>query len=168
MKPYRPGDAWPLTLSPERRRAAAALCDAIIPADAVSPAASAVGLVDFIDEWVSAPYAAQVQDRGLLLEGLEWLDAEAVRRYGAPFAALAIDAQHAICDDICDEAAARPEFARAAAFFARYRDLTAGGFYSTPAGFADLGYVGNRPQARFDGPPPDLLRRLGLDPESRE
>ena len=39
------------------------LCDVIIPADAGSPSASAVGVVDFLDEWISAPYAPQQQDR---------------------------------------------------------------------------------------------------------
>ena len=49
-------------------------------------------------------------------------------------------------------------------FFARYRDLTVGGFYSTPAGHQDLGYIGNVALPRFDGPPPELLRKLGLGP----
>lgn len=56
--------------------------------------------------------------------------------------------------------------ARAAGFFARYRDLTVGGFYSIPAGHRDLGYIGNVPQLRFDWPPVELLRKLGLGPEA--
>ena len=40
---------------------------------------------------------------------------------------------------------------------------TAGGFYSTPAGRKDLNYIGNVPLARFDGPPPALLKALGLE-----
>ncbi len=53
---YRPGELWPLTLTPAQRRLAAVLVDLIIPADEHSPSAPAVGVVDFIDEWVSAPY----------------------------------------------------------------------------------------------------------------
>ena len=37
---YQPGELWPLTLSVEQRKTAAALCDCIIPADDVSPSAS--------------------------------------------------------------------------------------------------------------------------------
>jgi hypothetical protein len=48
------------------------------------------------------------------------------------------------------------------ACIARYRDLTAGGFYTTPAGRKDLEYIGNVPLTRFDGPPPALLGALGL------
>jgi hypothetical protein len=43
------------------------------------------------------------------------------------------------------------------------RDLTAGGFYSTPAGRKDLNFIGNVPLARFDGPPPALLETLDLE-----
>ena len=62
------------------------------------------------------------------------MDAEALLRFEKYFAELDEAQQHAICDDICYEPKAQPKFARAAAFFARYRDLTVGGFYSTPAG----------------------------------
>ena len=159
---YRPGELWPLTLTAAQRRLAATLADIIIPADEHSPSASAVGVVEFIDEWVSAPYAANQRDRPIVLEGFIWLDAEAARRFGRAFADLGTSGQHAICDDICDESRALPQRRDAARFFALYRNLAAGGFYSTPVGRNDLGYVGNVARARFDGPPPALLARLNL------
>ena len=159
---YRAGQYWPLTLTGPQRREAQVLCDLIIPADAHSPSASAVGVVDFIDEWVSAPYPRQLKDRPVVLEGLAWLDAEGQQRFGARFADLAPREQTAICDDICDLARASAARAEAARFFALYRDLTAGGFYSTPAGRTDLGYTGNVPLQRFEGPPAALLRKLNL------
>jgi hypothetical protein len=140
------------------------LCDLIIPADAQSPSASSVGVVDFLDEWVSAPYAQQLQDRPMILEGLAWMDAEASRRFTTEFAELNEIRQRAICDDICYESGAKEAFAKAAAFFARFRDLTAGGFYSTPAGRKDLKYVGNLPLAQFDGPPLEVLQKVGVGP----
>ena len=163
-KPYHPGDVWPLTLSPAQRRTAGALCNAILPGDDRSPGAESVGVVDFIDEWVSAPYPRQLADRPIVLEGLAWMDAEALLRFEKYFAELDDLGRHAICDDICYEPKADPKFARAAKFFARYRDLTVGGFYSTPTGHQDLGYIGNVPLPGFDGPPPELLRKLGLGP----
>ena len=57
-------------------------------------------------------------------------------------------------------------FANAAKFFARYRDLTAGGFYSTPVGRKDLQYIGNVALASFDGPSLEVLRKVGLDEAS--
>jgi hypothetical protein len=159
---YMPGELWPLTLTAVQRRLAGILADIIIPADDHSPNASAVGVVEFIDEWVSAPYPANVRDRGIVLRGFAWLDAEAARRFGKPFSELDTAGQHGICDDICDEARAAASRRAAARFFSRYRDLTAGGFYSTPAGRKDLNYIGNVPYAGNDGPPAALLKTLNL------
>ena len=59
-------------------------------------------------------------------------------------------------------ARAAPQQAEAARFFARYRDLTAAAFYSSPAGRKDLAYIGNVPLTSFEGAPPELLRKLNL------
>jgi hypothetical protein len=159
---YKPGDVWPLTLTEAQRRTAAVLCDVIIPADEHSPAASTVGVVDFIDEWISAPYPNTKNDRGIVLPGLAWIDEEATKRFQRPFADLAEAEKAAICDDICSPGSVKPEFKPAAKFFAVFRNLTAGGFYTTPAGLKDLRYIGNVPLASFDGPPPEALRHAGL------
>ncbi len=162
LETYHPGDLWPLTLTPMQRRQATTLCDVIIPADGVSPSASAVGVVDFIDEWISAPYATQRADRKTVLDGLEWFDEESSRRFSKAMVELGPAQLHEICDDICYVPKAKPDLLEAAKFFARYRDLTAGGFYTTPAGRQDLGYVGNIPLPRFDGPPLEVLKKVGL------
>ena len=162
QKSYKPGDLWPLTLDRAQRRAAAALCDVIIPAEGGTPGAAALHVHDFIDEWISAPYPAHERDRALIVEGLAWIDLEAARRFTAPFYKLTMKQKHAICDDICYEPKATEPFKRAAAFFRRYRDLTAGGFYTTPEGMRDIGYVGNVALPEFHGPPKAVLEKLGL------
>ena len=43
-----------------------------------------------------------------------------------------------------------------------FHNLTAGGFYTTPEGWKDIGYVGNVALAEFPGPPPEVLKHLGL------
>ncbi|HEX6636920.1 MAG TPA: gluconate 2-dehydrogenase subunit 3 family protein [Steroidobacteraceae bacterium] len=162
MKEWKAGGPWPLTLTAAGRETTRALCDLIIPADDHSPAASAVGVVDFIDEWVSAPYPQQRGDRDVVLAGLRWIDDESQKRFGKGFAVVS-DAQRAqIADDICSPGKARPEFEKAAKFFSRFRDLTAGGFYTTPVGMKDIGYRGNTPLAKFDGPPLEALKKAGL------
>jgi Gluconate 2-dehydrogenase subunit 3 len=162
LKRYKAGEVWPLVLRPAQRRTVTVLCDVIIPADDYSPSASAVGVVDFIDEWVSAPYPRQQHDRTVIEEGLTWLDGESTRRFTKEFAAATAAEQSALCDDICDLGKAKEAFVTAATFFARFRDLTASGFYTTPVGFRDIGYVGNVPLLKFEGPPQDVLRKLGL------
>ncbi len=162
LKDYKPGDLWPLTLTAEQRITTAALCDVIIPADAKSPSASAVGVPDFIDEWISAPYPGHDRDRTIILTGLAWLEAESQRRFQGDFSNLVLRQKNAICEDICYLPKAKAEFKSAAEFFKKFRDLTAGGFYTTPAGMKDLGYIGNVPIATFAGPSPEVLQRLGL------
>ena len=153
---------WELTLTDAERATLAALCDVIIPADERSPAASAVGANEFIDEWVSAPYAPMNDDRQPVREGLAWLDGESERRFGMPFQALAAEQKTAICDAICDPATAAPGFETAAWFFDKVRDLTAMAFYTTRVGMDDIGYVGNTPQSEWLPPPPEVLRKAGL------
>jgi hypothetical protein len=162
LKTYKPGDVWPLTFTALQRETAAALCDVIIPADAQSPSASSLNVHDFVDEWVSAPYPAQQADRALIMNGLDWIEAEARRRFEISFSNLIGRQKTAICDDICYEPNAKPEYKQAAMFFNRFRDLTAGGFYTTPEGMKDIRYIGNVPLAKFDGPPAELIAKLGL------
>jgi hypothetical protein len=162
LKVYKPGDLWPLTFNAEQRQLAIVLCDLMIPADATSPKASDVGVHDFIDEWISSPYPGQAGDRKIVLEGLAWIDEEADRRYGMRFTNLIRRQQTAILDDICDPKNAKPEYKQAVVFFKKYRDLTAGGYYTTPEGMRAIGYVGNVPLAQFDGPPPEVLKQIGL------
>jgi len=162
LRHYAPGELWPLSLSARQREIAAVLSDLIMPADEGSPSASAVGVVSFIDEWISAPYPEQQQDRTVILAGLTWIDAESVRVFGRPFDAVAPDERRQLCDRVCDVASADPADAEAAHFFDRYREVTAGAFYSTPEGRRDLNYIGNVPLTSFPPPPLELLRRLGL------
>ncbi|HSI52145.1 MAG TPA: gluconate 2-dehydrogenase subunit 3 family protein [Ideonella sp.] len=165
VKTYRAGELWPLTFSERQRRCAEALCAVIIPADEHSPSAAELQVHQFIDEWVSAPYPDHVKDKALIVQGLAWMDAEAGRRFRKPFAEASLAQQQAICDDICIMAArSSPRLAKPAGFFARFRDLTAGGFYTSPQGMRDLGFVGNTPSETFDGPPPEVLKIVGIRP----
>ncbi len=159
---YKPGDLWPLTLSAGQRRTVIALCDLIIPADDRSPAASAVGVPDFVDEWISAPYPLQAKDRETVLDGLKWIDAESNRRFQKNFAELAAAQQTAIADDIAWVKKAKPEHAAGAKFFATMRNLTMSGFYTTPSGSRDIGFVGNVTLTKFPDPPKAALEKLGL------
>jgi hypothetical protein len=161
-KSYKPGDVWPLTLTERQRATTASLCDVIIPADAKGPSASSVRVHDFIDEWISAPYPGHDADRRLITEGLTWLDTEAQKRFQNDFVNLVSRQKTAICDDICYAPNAKPEFRQAAQFFRKFRDLTSGGYYSTPEGMKDIGYVGNVAMEKFEGPPPEVLKQLGL------
>ena len=159
---YKPGDFWPLTMTDVQRRTAAALCAVIIPAEGGVPSAADLGVHDFIDEWISSPYPEQRNDREIVLQGLGWINEESQRRFGRDFSHLDEKQAKAICDDLCHAPDAKPEHAEGARFFAKFRDLTASGFFTTPEGMKDIGYVGNMPLAEFKGPPREVLEKLGL------
>jgi hypothetical protein len=162
-KAYAPGELWPLTLTPKQRKAAAALTDLILPPDNPGDKQpSQLGVQDFIDEWISSPYDETAKDRPVITEGLDWLDAEARRRFQKDFADLPEPQKCAIADDICGKTAVKKEFKAAQNFFNRFRYLAASGYYTTPQGWKDIGYVGNVPTVNFDGPTPEALKHLGL------
>ncbi len=157
-----PKKDWPRKLSAGELATLTVLVDAIIPADSKSPSASAVGVPAWINEYVSAPYDGQMRDLIRVRGGLAWLNVESEKRFGQPFAPLTVEERTRICDDICYLPKARPEFQSAARFFDLVRDLTAVGFYTTDAGMRDLQYIGNVALPKFAGPPPDVLKHLGL------
>lgn len=151
---------WPRVLTDAEKKAVTALADVIIPADEHGPAASAVGVPDFIDEWVSAPYEQQQKDLEVIRKGLAWIDAESRKRFGKVFAEAEAADQTALLDDVVkDGTDARQQ---AFNFFKLFRDRAAGGYYSTPEGWKAIGYIGNVPMAEYPGPPPEVLRHVGL------
>jgi hypothetical protein len=159
---YEPGAFWPLTLDAPQRRTLAAVCDLMIPADDKSPGASQVGVPDFVDEWISAPYPAQQANRIVVLDGLQWIESESQRRFARGFHDLSAAQQSQIADDICSEEKAKTEFRAAAKSFTLLRSLIVGGFYTTPAGMKDLGYIGNVALAEFPEAPREVREKLGL------
>jgi hypothetical protein len=90
------------------------------------------------------------------------LDGESQRRFAKRFAELAADQQTAIADDLAFLEKAKPEFKGPAAFFAKFRNIVAGGYYATKQGMKDIGYVGNVPLGRWDGPSASIKARLGV------
>ena len=156
----RPKKDWPRKLSATELLTLSALCDMIIPADAKSPSASTVGVPAWINEYVShdSQQNSLVRVRG----GLAWLNLESMKRFGKSFRTCTAAQRTAICDDICYLPNAKPEFQSGARFFDLVRDLTAVGFYTTPDGMRDLGYIGNVALPKFPEVSADIRERLGV------
>jgi hypothetical protein len=159
----RPKKNWPRLLTISEMATVSALSDMIIPADAVSPSASAVGAPAYINEHVSAPYESNARDLVRVRGGIVWLNLESTKRFGKPFVRLTNAEKTQICDDICYVPNAKPEFQQGARFFDLIRDLTATGFYTTDVGMKDIGYIGNMALPKWDPVPPAVLKHLGLE-----
>ena len=162
---------WAKTMTKHQLRLAASLADTILPADAGTPAPSDVGVQDFVDEWVSAPYKDQQADREEILNGLTWLQQESLQRFAQGFADAEESQRHEILDDIAFRERVKPGLEQAASFFRKFRYLAMSAWYSTEPGMAEIGYIGNTPLAGdYPGPTPEALEhlnaalvKLGLD-----
>lgn len=141
-----PSVPWKRTMTEHQLQLTALLADIVLPATATAPAPSALGVADFVDEWISAPYPEQRADRSIILEGLAWTDAESNRRWGRSFAGTDGQKQKRMLDAMSGPAA---ETVIAGSFFRRFRFVVVGGYYSTPEGSKDLGYIGNVPLSSY-------------------
>jgi hypothetical protein len=147
---------WSRILTQDQLTTAAILADYILPASGTAPSASALGVPDFVNEWVSAPYPDQVKDRPVVMNGLN---------------ALSVNVLKGSATDRAAALAALPKSADPAvkAFWKKFRSLTIGAYYTTEAGFKDIGYIGNVPRTSDPGPSAEVkavleaqLKKLGL------
>ncbi len=164
----------PKFFSPHEWQTVRVLVDLIIPRDARSGGATDAGVPEFMDFVMTDPQEEarsrewrQTSMRG----GLAWIDTECRERFGADFVSCTEAQRTQLLDEIAyhkgDTGPVLDEYGRipmrhGAEFFNSFRDLTASGFWSSKMGVEDIGYVGNRP-ASWEGPPPEVLRKLGLD-----
>jgi len=154
---------WEKLLTPEELKTTTALADQILPKDANGPAASEVGLPDFINEWVSAPYERQRNDSEVIRGGLSWLNTESFKRHGKGFDELDAAGQSGIVDDICDAEKAKPAHRVGAVFFKEFRQLCLGGYYTHSATWKHLGYIGNVSLGgAYPGVPQEVIEKYGL------
>jgi gluconate 2-dehydrogenase gamma chain len=137
------------------------LADDIIPRDDRSGNASDAKVAEFMDYNLSVEETTR-ETRVAWRGGLRWMDTESRRRFGVPYAGAAVAQRHQLLDDIAWADRARPEMRYGAAFFARFRDMTAAGFFSSAIGFQDLRYMGNTFVPQWNGCPEAALKKLGV------
>jgi gluconate 2-dehydrogenase gamma chain len=134
------------------------LVDLIIPRDERSGSATDAGVPQFMDFMMIDQPQRQVAMRG----GLALIDRLTDSRVGKRFVA-ANDAQRRqVLDEIAYTTNPDPGLSQAITFFSSFRDLTAGGFWSTKMGVKDLQYVGNTFVSEWEGCPDAALKKLGV------
>ena len=137
------------------------LVDYIIPRDERSGSATEAKVPEYID-FLMADKDASESTRIAMRGGLGWLDFECIERYGKNFVNSTDAQRRRVLDDIAWPKKARPEMSHGVAFFNRFRDLTAGGFFSSEMGWKDVRYVGNVFNPGWAGCPPAALAKLGV------
>jgi len=137
------------------------LADDVIPRDGRSGSATDAGVPAFIDFHLSVPETEE-PTRVAMRGGLAWLNTEARTRFKKNYASLTADQRHQILDDIAWPDRAKPQFSQGAAFFTRFRDFVASGFFSSAMGWKDLQYQGNVFNPNWQGCPPEAMQKLGV------
>lgn len=152
---------WRRILSRSQLVLLSRLADLILPPENGEPAPSRVGIAEFIDEWVSAPYPTQTADRSIVLAGLAAMERRAMQRYHQPVSALSATDLGALLDEMV--AQPQPEF------FLRLRYLVVGGYYTSDAGIQAIGFIGGVALPSYPGVTPEVqavleaeLQKLGL------
>ncbi len=152
------GPYTPTFYTPGEFALARVLADLIIPADERSGSASDAGVPEFLDFLMTAYPDMQEPMR----KGLAWMNAATQSRFSKDFVACAPAEQVQVLDAIAYPKRAAADVKDGVAFFSRFRDLTASGFWSSRVGVKDLEYMGNTPQTAWNGCPPAALAKLGV------
>lgn len=137
---------WPRVIPPAARGDLAALIDVVVPGIDGSSPGSTLGLVDFFDEWLGAPYPDMVADHALIMPMLAEV-AGLAELAGGPRAERVA---------VLGTGATRPAFAR-------FCVLAAAAYHTTPQGIVAIGYVGNEARESFDGPPPEVIAHFDAE-----
>ncbi len=132
------------------------LAGIVLPADDRGPSAAETGTAELIDWVMTDELLGDPTDRQTLIRGgLAWLDAQARDLGAESFVAASADPQRALLDRIAYPASAAPQDQAGVAFFSLFRNYVATGYFSSPQGIEDLGYLGNVAQSEWTGCPDD-------------
>lgn len=132
------------------------LCDLILPADDVSPAASSTGTLEYIDLLCHGNEKLALIYHG----GLAWLDSTCVSLHGVAFSEASEPQQIAILEKLAYREKTPPEWHSGTRFFDWVRRMTLDGFYTSEAGYKDVGYKGGHGMATYEVPQEALHQAL--------
>jgi len=148
VKAAHDGQYQPKALTAHEYASLRRLADLILPADDRSPGALEAGAADYID------FLCSVNDdlKNIYTGGIAWLDNTMMRRHSSDFVSAAPERQTALLDLIAYRKNASPELNPGIAFFTWARNMTVDAYYTTAAGFKELGFMGNTAVSQFRVP----------------
>jgi gluconate 2-dehydrogenase gamma chain len=152
------GEFAPKVYTPHEWETVRTLVDYIFPRDERSGSATDAMVPEFMDTMLELEPGMRTAHRG----GLAWLDSECRERFGTTFVASTDAQRRQMLDLIAFPSRAPAELSHGVQWFNSFRDLSATGFWTSEIGVQDIGYMGNTPQASWNGCPVENLRRLGL------
>jgi hypothetical protein len=137
------------------------LAELIVPKDEKSPSALDAGAPEFIDLLCS-----QNKDLAdIYTGGILWLDGYVQKKHGKSFVEATAEQQTTVLDVISFRKNSSPETAPGIRFFDWCRKMVVDAFYTSPIGYKDVGFLGNKGAAKFVVPAASLdyaLKKSGL------
>lgn len=148
--------AEPTFFTPHEFETVKALAGLVLPADERGPSAAETGTAELIDWVMTDELLGDPTNRQTLIRGgLGWLDAEAGDLGADSFLTATAEQQSTLLDRIAYPTSAAPEDEAGVSFFSLFRNYVATGYFSSPQGIEDLGYLGNVAQSQWTGCPDD-------------
>lgn len=158
------GNYTPKALTAHEYQTLRKLADLIIPADEHSKGALDGGAPEFIDFLCS-------RNEDLLqiyTGGLAWMDDTMLKRAGKNFLEAPAQQQTALLDQLAYKKNATPELKPGIYFFTWAKNMVMDGFYTSPAGFADVGFMGNKVLSSFSVPQEAIDYAIRRSPFAKE
>lgn len=138
----------PLFFDEHQNETVVVLTDLIIPATD-TPGAKEAQVNRLIDLMLNE---SEKDEKAAFIEGLAWLDGRSLSRYGKPFIGLSGEQQTAMLDPLSDPANHNPEDQPGVRFFARVKNATIFGYYTSKIGLdQELQYGGDDYHTEFPG-----------------
>jgi gluconate 2-dehydrogenase gamma chain len=117
-------------------------------AELILPGATEAGAAEYIDFLCS-----RNEDLALIYSGgLAWMDDYTRRKHDADFLESKADDQTALLDRLAYRKNASPETATGEQFFVWARNMVVDAYYTSPAGVAEIGFMGNKVRSEFSVP----------------
>lgn len=158
------GNYTPKGLNAHEYQTLRKLADLIIPADEHSKGALEGGAPEFIDFLCS-------RNEDLLriyTGGLAWMDETMLKRGGKSFLESSAQQQTELLDQIAYKKNASPALNPGIYFFTWAKNMVMDGFYTSPAGFADIGFMGNKVLSSFSVPQEAIDYAIARSPFAKQ
>lgn len=158
------GNYTPKALNAHEYQTLRKLADLIIPADEHSKGALDGGAPEFIDFLCSR----NEELAGIFTGGLAWMDQAMLHRGGKTFLDSSAEQQTALLDQIAYRKNASPALNPGIFFFNWAKNMVMDGYYTSPVGFADIGFMGNKVLGSFSVPQEAIDYALQRSPFAKE
>ena len=137
------------------------LADLVIPADEISKGAVEAGAPQFIDLLCSQ--ASEMS--AIWTGGIGWMDHQMMKHHNTTWVEAKPEEQSALLDLIAYRKNMNAETGPGIRFFEWARNMVLDGFYTSPIGVKDVGYLGNKGMTTFQVPAAAIdyaVKRSGL------